>query len=59
MWVYEELCYKNRNMNLKIRTVVLEYSLKIESHINTLLLGHLEIFDKEKTKNERKIKMEY
>jgi hypothetical protein len=38
-------------MNLKIRTLVLEYSLKIESHINTLLLGHLEIFDKEKTKN--------
>ena len=38
-------------MNLKIRTLVLEYSLKIENHINTLLLGHLEIFDKEKTKN--------
>ena len=38
-------------MNLKMRTIVLEYSLKIESHINTLLLGHLAIFDKEKTKN--------
>ncbi len=38
-------------INLKMRTTIMEYSLEIESSINTLLLGHLEIFDKEKTKN--------
>lgn len=39
------------NTNLKIRTTVLEYSLQIESWINSLLLGHLDIFEKDKTKN--------
>jgi len=38
-------------MNLELRTRVLEYSLEIEGHINTLLLSHLQILDKTKTKN--------
>ncbi|MCG8838933.1 hypothetical protein G1K37_11300 [Tenacibaculum dicentrarchi] len=38
-------------MNLRIRTLVLEYSLKTENNVNNLLLGYLSIFDKEKTKN--------
>lgn len=39
------------NINLETRTKVLEYSLNLESHINSLLLGHLEILDKTRTKN--------
>ncbi len=38
-------------INLKMRTTVMEYSLQIENSINNLLLGYLEIFEKEKTKN--------
>jgi hypothetical protein len=38
-------------MNLKMRTTILEYSLQIENSVNTLLVGYLEIFEKEKTKN--------
>lgn len=39
------------NINLETRTNVLKYSLEIENHINALLLGHLGITDKQKTKN--------
>jgi hypothetical protein len=39
------------NLNLKIRTEVLEYSLWIESSVNALLQSHLLILEKEKTKN--------
>lgn len=45
------LTLKMENINLKTRTNVLEYSLQIENHINTLLLGHLGIIEKNKTKN--------
>ncbi len=39
------------NINLETRTNILRYSLDIESHINALLLGHLGITEKQKTKN--------
>lgn len=39
------------DINLKTRTSVLQYSLEIENHINTLLLGHLGIIEKKATKN--------
>ena len=39
------------NINLKIRSQVLEFSLQIESFINGLLLSYLGISDKERTKN--------
>ncbi len=39
------------DINLKTRTDVLEYSLEMENHINTLLLGHLGIIEKNETKN--------
>lgn len=39
------------NLNLETRTKVLEYSLWIETSVNTLLQSHLLILDKERTKN--------
>lgn len=39
------------DINLKTRTIILEYSLQIESDINNLLFGYLEIFEKDKIKN--------
>ncbi len=39
------------DVNLELRKKILEFSLKIENGINDLLLGHLQIFDKKKTKN--------
>jgi hypothetical protein len=38
------------NLNLEIRSKVLSYSLNVEYFVNELLLNHLAIFDKEKTK---------
>jgi len=41
----------NENINLEIRSEILEYSLTIENTVNTLLQSYLGILEKEATKN--------